>query len=471
MGNSFFIILNQINLSNSLTTKIYIKSPIFISWPYRYTLSLKCTTYSKLSILIMYYTSILHLPDLIQRTIFNLRQAFRELTLTYLVALSWYFHIKRLVWTFRVIAHSPPIKQPLALTYGFIYTAHNHFSIHSAMKSLVLAQCLGMIRTTMNYLYSQANKPDRKRTIFVPLVPLPWTAIIHENGIRHAISTKNVCQVLLNSLFTFIFTSSDAKRIARMIVNNRQGVTASVSYREMPLKVHLPKIIRPLGLKSLPCLMLLRFFLRYPPFASQDHCDGTRRRDLPLTHMFESTLELTSSPSGMFIPKVQNQLLHIGICGVRRVSRTPRTIIESMQTFFHITVQEFISCFSAYPKTTTKLRKTYAFLQSQCNKFNSLRHNGNFLPSHGCLLFKKAAINIQNVLPMSPNVCNLCVQPIHLGGMGPVNQLSTDSGKLFASFYALYAGVAFLALAAVLVAPFAHRLLHSLHLEKTDRDN
>src|SRR3972149_2221044 len=345
MGNSFFIILNQINLSNSLTTKIYIKSPIFISWPYRYTLSLKCTTYSKLSILIMYYTSILHLPDLIQRTIFNLRQAFRELTLTYLVALSGYFHIKRLVWTFRVIAHSPPIKQPLALTYGFIYTAHNHFSIHSAMKSLVLAQCLGMIRTTMNYLYSQANKPDRKRTIFVPLVPLPWTAIIHENGIRHAISTKNVCQVLLNSLFTFIFTSSDAKRIARMIVNNRQGVTASVSYREMPLKV-------------------------------------------------------------------QNQLLHIGICGVRRVSRTPRTIIESMQTFFHITVQEFISCFSAYPKTTTKLRKTYAFLQSQCNKFNSLRHNGNFLPSHGCLLFKKAAINIQNVLPMSPNVCNLCVQPI-----------------------------------------------------------
>jgi len=54
-----------------------------------------------------------------------------------------------------------------------------------------------------------------------------------------------------------------------------------------------------------------------------------------------------------------------------------------------------------------------------------------------------------------------------LGGMGPVNELSTDSGKLFASFYALYAGVAFLTIAAVLTAPFAHRLLHSLHLEDT----
>lgn len=58
-----------------------------------------------------------------------------------------------------------------------------------------------------------------------------------------------------------------------------------------------------------------------------------------------------------------------------------------------------------------------------------------------------------------------------LGGMGPVNELSTNSGKLFASFYALYAGVAFLAIAAVLIAPFAHRLLHRLHLEDIDRDS
>jgi hypothetical protein len=58
-----------------------------------------------------------------------------------------------------------------------------------------------------------------------------------------------------------------------------------------------------------------------------------------------------------------------------------------------------------------------------------------------------------------------------LGGMGPVNELSTDSGKLFASVYALYAGVAFLAIAAVMIAPFVHRLLHSLHLEDADRDD
>jgi len=57
-----------------------------------------------------------------------------------------------------------------------------------------------------------------------------------------------------------------------------------------------------------------------------------------------------------------------------------------------------------------------------------------------------------------------------LGGMGPVNVIAHDSGKLFATFYALYAGVAFLAISAVLIAPFAHRLLHRLHLDDLDRD-
>ena len=58
-----------------------------------------------------------------------------------------------------------------------------------------------------------------------------------------------------------------------------------------------------------------------------------------------------------------------------------------------------------------------------------------------------------------------------LGGMGPVNELTGVPGKLFAALYALYSGVAFLAIAAVLVAPFAHRLLHRLHLEDTDVSN
>ena len=54
-----------------------------------------------------------------------------------------------------------------------------------------------------------------------------------------------------------------------------------------------------------------------------------------------------------------------------------------------------------------------------------------------------------------------------LGGMGPVDALKSDAAKLFASFYALFSGLAFVAIAGLMIAPFAHRLLHRFHLEVT----
>lgn len=51
-----------------------------------------------------------------------------------------------------------------------------------------------------------------------------------------------------------------------------------------------------------------------------------------------------------------------------------------------------------------------------------------------------------------------------LGGMGPVNTVVTTAGKLFASFYALFSGLVFIAVAGIVIAPAAHRLLHRLHL-------
>ena len=56
-----------------------------------------------------------------------------------------------------------------------------------------------------------------------------------------------------------------------------------------------------------------------------------------------------------------------------------------------------------------------------------------------------------------------------LGGMGPVNQLNTDAGKLFASFYAIFSGVVFLVAIGVLLAPVLHRFLHRFHLETDDK--
>jgi len=55
-----------------------------------------------------------------------------------------------------------------------------------------------------------------------------------------------------------------------------------------------------------------------------------------------------------------------------------------------------------------------------------------------------------------------------LGGMGPVNQLHFSEAKLFAGFYALFAGLGFIVFAGILILPFAHRFLHIIHLDSED---
>ncbi|MBU6324785.1 MAG: hypothetical protein KJS92_04795 [Bacteroidetes bacterium] len=68
-----------------------------------------------------------------------------------------------------------------------------------------------------------------------------------------------------------------------------------------------------------------------------------------------------------------------------------------------------------------------------------------------------------------PWVDSLLNASMILGGMGPVDALQTSSAKLFASFYALFSGLVFITMTGVLLAPFAHRLLHLLHGDEGEK--
>ena len=51
-----------------------------------------------------------------------------------------------------------------------------------------------------------------------------------------------------------------------------------------------------------------------------------------------------------------------------------------------------------------------------------------------------------------------------LGGMGPVKTDGlSEAGKLFAGIYALYAGLVFVAVIGIMLAPVVHRVLHRFH--------
>jgi hypothetical protein len=53
-----------------------------------------------------------------------------------------------------------------------------------------------------------------------------------------------------------------------------------------------------------------------------------------------------------------------------------------------------------------------------------------------------------------------------LSGMGPVSNLETDGGKIFAGTYALFSGIVFLVIIAIVFTPVVHRLFHKFHMEE-----
>jgi hypothetical protein len=52
--------------------------------------------------------------------------------------------------------------------------------------------------------------------------------------------------------------------------------------------------------------------------------------------------------------------------------------------------------------------------------------------------------------------------------MGPIDPLPNNAAKVFASFYALFSGLAFVGIVSVLLAPFVHRMLHRFHTEERE---
>jgi hypothetical protein len=57
-----------------------------------------------------------------------------------------------------------------------------------------------------------------------------------------------------------------------------------------------------------------------------------------------------------------------------------------------------------------------------------------------------------------------------LSGMGPLSTLQTEGGKIFAGCYALFSGLAFVAILGIIFAPVFHRFLHRFHEEEAKRN-
>ena len=53
-----------------------------------------------------------------------------------------------------------------------------------------------------------------------------------------------------------------------------------------------------------------------------------------------------------------------------------------------------------------------------------------------------------------------------LGGMGQVDTLHTEAGKIFAGAYAIYCGILLVVCGGLLLVPVFHRVLHRFHADE-----
>ena len=57
-----------------------------------------------------------------------------------------------------------------------------------------------------------------------------------------------------------------------------------------------------------------------------------------------------------------------------------------------------------------------------------------------------------------------------LSGMGPLGELKTTAGKIFAGSYAIFSGLIIVIATSFVLAPIFHRVLHHFHVESGEND-
>ena len=57
-----------------------------------------------------------------------------------------------------------------------------------------------------------------------------------------------------------------------------------------------------------------------------------------------------------------------------------------------------------------------------------------------------------------------------LAGMGPMGELKTTAGKVFAGSYAIFSGLLLIIATGFVLAPIFHRVLHHFHVESQKQD-
>src|SRR5438132_1595658 len=284
------------------------------------------------------------------------------------------------------------------------------------MEALFLALSLRMIRATMTDANAQAQQPDGQRGIGMVRVISPRRPVIHQHALRQSIATKRFPQDPLHGLARFIPASLQTQSIARMIIQDRQGMaTLPIAQAKVAFEVHLPQLIGGRLLKPLPGPMLVRWGRVNPTLTPQNLVNRTRGGNACQTQGLQASLDLPGPPGRMSVPQAHNLLFHLFACPSWRLARPTAAILQTCQPFGSISLQPLVPFVPTDPKTLAHSGDIHVRLTGQLHKLPTQRHDRHLFPAHG---YPPSKISI------SLSMCHPCLRRL-----SPISPVYTERDR------------------------------------------
>src|SRR5947208_726137 len=281
------------------------------------------------------------------------------------------------------------------------------------MEAFSFALGLGMMRTRKRQADAQANQPYRELSVTSSVMTIygPGRTVVHRQAPRQPITTEDANQSRARSFGSLIRTSHQPQRKARMIVEHRQGITTTSTQSEITFEVHLPQVVGLRMDEADPGFMVECCFIDQQMVPIQNAGDRTGAGYLSVTQSQQAGAQFTSAPGRMFVTLADHRLFELLCSARRRVVRTTRKFLQTLNTFRLKPAQPLIGGGRTDSKLSAQLTDIHFFLAGQQYELVTLRHGGTDSPRHTFDPLRSLGIT-SKVFTMSPNTCLQSVRSI-----------------------------------------------------------
>src|SRR5687767_2586443 len=356
----------------------------------------------------------LYLAQLVCRSVLDRRQLLGKRSRARLIATGRHLHVQSFMRSHVIVAVAPLLKSTLHVPKVAEHSLGQHFNFQSAMKALLFALRLRMIRAAVSDGDAEPQEPNRQWRELMLEVVTPGRTIIHQHPLWQSITPKSGRQSMLYGGGLLIRAGLETKRITRMIIEHSQRMTALViAQTKVSFEVHLPELVRSLLLEPLISTDSIFRCIRHATMAQKNRVHSALSQR-PIASSLQTRLDLACPPA---VPIADRQHLFFDyrLAARRRMLRSARKIRQAGDAFFSIPPPPFVTGLAANAEPLAQLTKTNSWLLSQGQKLLSQSHGRTLLPRHDTPP-KKVFMLLCNVLPMSSDTCYLCLRYIHKQG-------------------------------------------------------